>query len=345
MFETMIYLAIGFILLVAGGELLVRGAVRIAERLGLSPLLIGLTVVGLGTSMPELAASLQASLSGSPGLALGNIVGSNMANLLLILGFAAIFAPMAVPKSVLWRDGGVGVAAVLALILAGYTVGLGRGVGGVFLLALFAYIFHAYRSENRQKKQALAEATANQAEPKIEHGAAYDRAIAKQTLNPALTPHTKPQGSIYVAIGLFLVGMVLIIGGGRLLVDAAIEIAASFGVSDEVIGLTIVAIGTSMPELVTSAIAAYKKQSDIALGNVLGSNIYNVLFIGGVTGIVAPADIPESILRLDLWLALGAALVVMLFAYTGGRLNRKEGTILLATYITYTLFTAGIIGF
>ncbi|WP_240624633.1 calcium/sodium antiporter [Aurantiacibacter odishensis] len=324
---TYLLLALGLVLLIAGGELLVRGAVRIAEHLGLSPMLIGLTIVGMGTSMPELAASVQAALAGSPGIALGNIVGSNIANLLLILGLAVALSPFAVPRGVLWRDGGTGLVCAAILIAAGYTLGLTRGVGILLVVGMFAYVYLAFR----QEKAGAG------------HGAAYDKALALEEIDPALVPSAKPKGSIVLAAASLLAGIALIVWGGSLLVDAAITIAASLGVSDEVIGLTVVAVGTSLPELVTSAIAAIKRQGEIALGNVLGSNIYNVLFIGGVTGIVAPTEIPAGILQTDLLVLLAVSAIVMLFAFTGGRLSRVEGSLLVAGYAGYVAVTAGLI--
>lgn len=321
-----LFLLLGLVLLIAGGDLLVRGAVRIAERLRLSPMLIGLTVVGMGTSMPELAASLQASLSGSPGIALGNIVGSNIANSLLILGVAALIAPIAVSARTLWRDGGVGILAAIALLAAGATVGLSREAGLVFLVLMAAYILYAYRQERLGAP----------------HSAAYDRAMAMEEVDPALVPHDRPGGRLSVALLLFLVGLGLIVGGGSLLVSAAVAIAEQFGVSDTVIGLTIVAVGTSLPELVTSAVAAWRRQGDIALGNVLGSNIYNILFIGGVTGAVAPTAVPASIMAFDLWVLVAVSLIVMLFAFSGGRLSRKEGLLLAVAYLAYAAYTAGL---
>ena len=237
------FLLLGLVLLIAGGDLLVRGAVRIAERLSLSPMLIGLTVVGMGTSMPELAASVQASLAGSPGIAIGNIVGSNIANALLILGIAALITPIAVKTRTLWRDGGIGTLAVLALLAAGATVGLSREAGIIFLIAMGGYVYYAYRQERLGAP----------------HSAAYDRAVAMEEIDPALIPQEQSGGRLSVAILLFLVGLVLIVSGGSLLVDGAIKIAEQLGVSDAVIGLTIVAVGTSFPELVTSAVAAYRK--------------------------------------------------------------------------------------
>ncbi|QBX37447.1 calcium/sodium antiporter [Brevundimonas sp. S30B] len=322
-----LFLLLGLVLLIAGGDLLVRGAVRIAERLRLSPMLIGLTVVGMGTSTPELAASLQASLAGSPGIALGNIVGSNFANALLILGTAALIAPIAVNARTLWRDGGVGVVAALALLGAGATVGLSREAGLGFLILMVGYVYYAYRQESVGAA----------------HSAAYDRAAAMEEVDPALIPRDQPAGRLSAALLLFTVGLALIVGGGSLLVNAAIAIAQKLGVSDTVIGLTIVAVGTSLPELVTSAVAAWRRQGDIALGNVLGSNIYNILFIGGLTGAIAPTTIPASIMAFDLWALVAVSLVVLLFAFSGGRLSRREGLVLVAAYIVYAGYTAGLI--
>ena len=321
-----LWLMLGLVLLIAGGDLLVRGAVRIAERLSLSPMLIGLTVVGMGTSMPELAASVQASLAGSPGIAIGNIVGSNIANALLILGIAALISPIAVQSRALWRDGGVGTMAALALLGAGATVGLSREAGIVFLIAMVGYVYYAFRQERVGAP----------------HSAAYDRAVAMENVDPALAPQENPGGKLSTAILLFLAGLALVVGGGTLLVDAAIAMAKVLGVSEEIIGLTIVAVGTSFPELVTSAVAAYRKQGDIALGNVLGSNIYNILFIGGVTGAVAPTAVPAGIMAFDLWFLVGVSVVVMLLALSGRRLSRIEGLILVAAYVGYTAYTVGL---
>ncbi len=321
-----LFLLLGLVLLIGGGDILVRGAVRIAERLRLSPMLIGLTVVGMGTSMPELAASVQASLAGSPGIALGNIVGSNIANALLILGAAALIAPIAVQSKALWRDGGVATLAAMALLAAGASVGLSRAAGLAFLCAMAGYIYFAYRQERAGAP----------------HGAAYDRAIAMEEVDPALVPHDKPTASLATALALFAVGLVLIVAGGVVLVDAAIQIAQQLGISDAVIGLTIVAVGTSFPELITSVIAAYRRQGDIALGNVLGSNIYNILFIGGITGVVAPTAVPASIMGFDLWVLLATSVLVMVLALTGRRLGRIEGLTLVAAYCGYLGYTVSL---
>ena len=217
----------------------------------------------------------------------------------------------------------VGLGGVLLLIVASVTFGLDRIVGSVFLVILAAYLWIAYQQERQGAEQT----------------AASSRAAAMEETDGALRPHEEPTGSFALAVVIFLVGLMLIVAGGVVLIDAAVEIAAGLGVSDEVIGLTIVAAGTSFPELVTTIVAAVRKQGDIALGNVLGSNIFNIFFIGGITGLVAPGPIPASIAAVDLWVLLGATVAAMIFAFTGGRLGRREGGVLLAAYVAFITST------
>jgi len=313
----------GLVLLALGGELLVRGAVRVAERLGISPLLIGLTLVGFGTSTPELAASVQASLAGSPGIAIGNIIGSNIANILLILGVAAMVTPIAVTSRALGRDGVIGLAASLVLVAAGLTTGLTRFVGAGLLLALVGYLVLAWRQERQGGS---------------DHGAAFDKAAAVAAVHgDGLQRTAEPAASsrILAAAALALLGLVLVVVGGRLLVDGAVSVARSLAISEAVIGLTIVAVGTSMPEIVTSLVAALRRQGEIALGNVLGSNIYNILGIGGATALIAPTAVPAEILARDAWVMLGASGVLLVVARTWWRIGRREGALLAATYLGY----------
>ncbi|MGR3464312.1 calcium/sodium antiporter [Limimaricola sp.] len=303
----------GFVLLVLGGDLLVRGAVRVAEKLGVSPLVIGLTLVGFGTSMPELVTSVQAALSGAPGIAYGNVVGSNIANLLLILGASALITPIAVQSAALKRDGGVMMAAAVIFAALGLLMPLGVVVGAGFASALIAYIWLAFRQESR--------------------GAVHEKAAATQAVDPALGPDHG--GSILVGLLTAVAGLGLVVLGGYLLVDGATTLARAFGVSETIIGLTIVAIGTSMPELVTSVMAAIRKQADMAFGNIIGSNIYNILGIGGVTAMAAPGRVPAEILSFDNLVMIAASLAVMGLAWTGLRISRREGAVLLLGYGAY----------
>jgi cation:H+ antiporter len=319
-------LTIGFIMLVAGGELLVRGAVRFAERLGMSPLLIGLTLVGFGTSTPELVTSVQAALNGSSGIAVGNIVGSNIANILLILGLAALLSPIPVGPSALRRDGVLVLFTAVAFAAMAWLWTLDRTVGVLLVLGLVAYLVHAYRQESRSAKP--------------DHTAAYEKGEALEELLPhQQRKHARSKAvDITLSLALALVGLVLVIFGGKYFVSGSIALARSFSISEAVIGLTIVAIGTSMPELVTSVVAAYRKHSDVALGNVLGSNLYNVLGIGGLTGIIAPTDFPAQIVRFDNLVMIAASALLLFFAWTGQRISRREGGILLTGYVLYLAF-------
>ncbi|WP_349368146.1 calcium/sodium antiporter [Salinarimonas sp.] len=324
MSTTILLLIAGLVLLVLGGDLLVRGAVKVATRLGVSPLVIGLTLVGFGTSTPELVTSVQASLAGAPGIAIGNIVGSNIANILLILGISAVIAPIAVDARALRRDGVVALGVAVLFAALAFVWPLDRLVGAVFVAGLAVYIWTAFRQE---KSAAPAE---------IGHGALYDKAVATEGVDEALAPDPAERGgSLVWPLLLAIAGLALVVGGGKLLVDAAVELARSIGVSETVIGLTIVAVGTSMPELVTSVVAAIRRQADVAFGNVIGSNIYNILGIGGVTGLVAPVTIPDEIARFDLPVMVGVTVLMLLFAYTARRIVRWEGAALIAGYGAY----------
>ncbi len=325
MLTTILMLTGGFILLVFGGELLVRGSVRVAERLGVSPLLIGLTLVGFGTSAPELVTSVEASLLGAPGIALGNIVGSNIANILLILGVAAVIYPLSVSDTALRRDGTFVILTALLFTAAGFTVGLNQIAGGIFIAGLIAYMVFAYRQE-RNSDTVGAEG----------HTAAFDKGEAFEQLDPGLHAKNGPAGLLgwILPIAMAVAGLAIIVVGGRILVESAIELARILGMSESVIGLTIVAVGTSLPELVTSVVAARRKHTDIAVGNVLGSNIYNILGIGGVTGVIAPTAFPAEMLRLDVFVMIAASVLLYLFA-RNGKISKLEGGFMLAAYAIY----------
>lgn len=328
--ETAMMLAGGLALLVLGGELLVRGSVRVAAMMGVSPLLIGLTLVGFGTSTPELVTSVQAAAIGSPGIAVGNIVGSNIANILLILGISALILPLAVESRALRRDGGIVVGSALLLAAAGWSFGLGRATGLAFVALLGLYLFYAYRTERRVSEG---------------HTALFDKAEAAEQVDPALVPPEASGGAgpggWAVPLVTAIAGLTIIVLGGRWLVAGAIDLARIAGMSEAAIGLTVVAVGTSMPELVTSVVAAMRRQAEVAVGNVLGSNIYNVLGIGGVTGLIAPTAVPPEMLAFDIPVMIGASLLLLLFAATGATISRREGGVLLALYAAYVGWLLG----
>ena len=293
-------LGIGLLLLLAGGEGLVRGGAGLAARLGVPPLVIGLTVLGFGTSTPELVASLRAALSGSPGIALGNVVGSNIANIALILGLTALLTPIAVGRRAFRRDGTVMVAASLALAGLCLAGTLGRAAGWALIAGLALYTWVSFRHPLPGSEDS--------------------------------PPPPAPLGPGLLMLGLGLAGVV---GGATLLVDSAVTIARDLGLSEAIIGLTLVAVGTSLPELATSVLAALRRQPDLAFGNIIGSNIFNILGIIGLTAVTVPLTVPAEILRFDLWVMLATAVVLAGMAASGWRLSRLEGLTLLGGYALY----------
>jgi len=326
-FEIWVPLAGGLLLLIVGGELLVRGAVAVAGRLGVSPLVIGLTLVGFGTSMPELVTSVRAALAGSPGIAFGNIVGSNLANILLIVGASSILLPIAVASSALRRDAVVMLAAAVVFAAASAVIPMGRAVGAVFVAALAVYIWMAIRQERTAASG----------------GAVHGKEAALEGVDPGVRPAERPASDpadrsaarIVLPLLTAVAGLLLVVFGGGFFVDGAVNLARSFDISETIIGLTIVAVGTSMPELVTSVVAALRKQSDIAFGNIVGSNIYNIFGIGGTTALIAPSVVPAEIVSFDNLVMVGVSVLLVIFAATGLRISRREGGVLLAGYVGY----------
>lgn len=308
--------AAGLALLAVGAEVLIRGATEIARRFGLSELLIGLTLVGFGTSAPELVASIQAALKGSAGIAVGNVVGSNIANSLLILGGSALIAPIIVDPKAFRRDGATVLFATLLAVAVAMTIGFTRLAGAIFLGGLVAYVLSAYFGERRS------------AQPEAERHAAAG----------AAAPHG-PE-SVLLDLVLAAVGLGLLIAGARFLVDGSIGIATALGVSDTIIGLTIVAVGTSLPELVTSFLAAMRGRSALALGNVIGSNIYNLLGILGATALLRPLTASPQIVAYDNWVMLAATIAMIVFARSNGRITRLEGGVLVLGYVAYLISLA-----
>lgn len=302
----------GMALLLAGGEALVRGAVALARRLGVSPLLIGLTLVGYGTSTPELVTSLEAALAGSPGIALGNVVGSNIANVLLILGAAVLISPLRIEPRAFRRDASALALSALAATGLAWTGQIGRPAGLVLLGLVALYTLHTYRAEKARpdERGAILEA-----EGELKDG-------------------SRPLGP-WLAAALVALGVAATILGAGLLVEGAVALARGLGVPELVIGLTLVAVGTSLPELATSLVAAWRGEAELAYGNVVGSNIYNILGILGATALVSPLPVPGRLLAFDLPVMLAATAALILFALTGWRIGRREGMLLLLGYGLY----------
>lgn len=310
---SILLVAGGLVLLALGGELLVRGAVGMAARLGISPLLAGLTIVGFGTSTPELATSVQAAMAGSPGIAVGNVVGSNIANILFILGLSAVILPLSVnPKSFRRDSIALGGSAVLCTgaVLSGV---LGPLIGIVLLACLVGYVWYAYKSES----------AANDDECHRHEAEAEDRPVP---------PGTGP----VILGGMIVAGLAAAIFGAGWLVDGATVLASAAGVSESVIGLTVVAVGTSLPELIACIVAVLRKHEDVALGNIVGSNIYNVLGILGLTSIIQPIEVPAEIAAFDIWVMLGVTALLIVQLRSGWKLSRIEGALLVALYAAYT---------
>lgn len=297
-----IYVVAGLIGLFFGGEALVRGSVGVARRMAIPPLLIGLTVVGFGTSTPELLVSVQAALGGVPDIAVGNIVGSNIANILLIVGLTSLVWPIRVSGGTLRRDTAVMVAAAIALVPIFAMGEIGRFPGAVLVLGLVGYLIWVY----------------------LQPGDAVDD-----------DADTSVPSSMLISALWVLGGFVVLIFGARFLVDGSVSIARGFGISEAFIGLTIVAVGTSLPELATSIIAAFRRQSEIAIGNIVGSNIFNVLGILGVTALIQPVPVADRFLTFDLPIMIAASLALTALLLTRPIIGRGIGLVVLIAYVTY----------
>jgi len=314
---TYLQLVAGLVLLLGSGDFLVRGPVGVARALGVSPLFIGLTLVGFGTSAPELVASLIAAFREAPGIAVGNVVGSNVANILLILGVTAAIAPVAVFRQEFHRDA---IALAVATLIGVAVILLGRldRLPGVVMIALLAgYVVLTYLAE---RKTHDAEAVMHEREAELH------------------TPRPAGVWKPLVVAAAALAGVVL---GARLLVDASILVARDLGITETVIGLTVVAVGTSLPELAVSVIAAVRGQGAVAVGNIVGSNIYNLLFILGATALVHPIAVPAEIAGLDVWVMAGVTAVLLVFMLRGQTIGRGLAGAFLAGYAVYVWTLVG----
>lgn len=302
---------VGIVVLYLGAEWLVRGSSQLALSLGIKPVVVGLTVVALGTSAPELVASLQAQLVQDAGsIVLGNVIGSNIYNVGLILGLAAIIGPLSVHSDIVRRETPLAIGVSLLMILMMFGGVIARWEGIVLLACFIAYIlFQLYLAKRSGSKDTLAQELSEELE--------------------------EPQGSKLFMIFLILVGMAALVVGAKLLIDNAVIVAKSFGISERVIGLTLVAFGTSLPELATTLVAALKKERDIAVANVVGSNIFNILLILGTVAIVRPIQFDPILLYRDALFMLAVICLMMLMIWKGRRLTRWQGGVLCTICLAY----------
>jgi cation:H+ antiporter len=315
---TFVLLIAGLVLLVGGAEVLVRGATRLALTLGISPLVIGLTVVAYGTSSPEVAVTLQAGFAGETDLALGNVIGSNIANILLVLGMAALVAPLIARSQLVRFDVPIMIGASILLLVLSLDGRLGRLESGILAAGAFIYsaiVLYLGTRRGAQPVEAL----------EIDESVFVERTRYRRVVRNTI---------------LVVVGLGLLVLGSRWLVDGAIEIATALGVSQMVIGLTVVAVGTSLPEIATSMLAALKGERDLAVGNAVGSNIFNIFLVLGVAGFIVPVDIPvpASALNFDLIVMIAVAVACLPIFFTGGEIARWEGGLFLAYFVAYTAY-------
>ena len=302
-------LALGVGVLYYGAEWLVRGSARLAASLGVSPIVVGLTVVSFGTSAPELVVCAVAALGGNPGLAIGNVLGSNLANIGLILGLTAMVQPLEVHARVVWREMPLMLLVTAALYPLLWDAHLSRADGFILLLALTGYLVFVFQSVGDEAPEIVGEYED------------YMQASTETTL-------VHPPDIFWI-----LAGSACLVLGGYCIVEGAVSIASSLGLSQVIIGLTIVAIGTSLPELATALVAAARKEADIAVGNVIGSNIFNVAAILGTTSVLEPITIPAAVLTRELPVVLILSALLFPLLRTGWRIQRWEGAVLLAAYV------------
>lgn len=309
-FEITIFLSLGIILLFVGAEGLIRGSSNLAIKIGITPLVVGLTVVAFGTSAPELVVSLSAALKGNSTISLGNVIGSNIANIALILGVAALIRPLDVHAKVIIREIPVmiGISVLLFFLLLDGKIDFFDGL--IFIALLILYIVFSVLLARKEKSSEV--------QNEFKEG-------------------LKSKFGVPLSIIFMIAGLALLILGANLFVQSTVAIAKLFNVSDAVIGLTIVAIGTSLPELITSIVAAYKKEADIAIGNVVGSNVFNILGILGITALIIPVS-SDGISKIDLFVMIGTAILLFPLSKTGKRISRFEGILLLVGYIIYLYY-------
>jgi cation:H+ antiporter len=317
MLQHLLFLIIGLVALIAGAEALVRGASKIALSLGISPLVVGLTIVAMGTSSPEVAVSVGAVLNGSTDIAVGNVVGSNVFNVLFILGISALITPLIVHSQIIRQEVPIMIGASVILAVMIIDGVLGRLEAGMLLVLLVAYVFFLVRQSRAESAQVTDE---------------YGGAAAR--LDGGWDSHWAVQALLIAG------GLGLLVIGSNWLVEAAVGFARAFGVSDLVIGLTIIAAGTSMPEVATSIMAAIRGERDIAVGNVIGSNTFNILGCLGISGLVSKTGlaIAPAVLSFDIWVMLAVAVACLPVFLLGRQIGRRRGLLFLAYYVAYVVY-------
>lgn len=317
-----LWILVGVVLVLWGADRLTEGAVAVAERLRVPQIVIGLTIVALGTSMPELCVSVVSALKGTPDLAVGNVVGSNIFNALLIVGVAALVAPMTILRSTVFKDVPCALVASVVLLMMCQNDWVITRLDGAILFVFFLVFMRLTIKGATSAQPAPQAAEGETTQGQTAQEAAADEASTKQPMKG------------WLAVLWMVVGLAALIGGSNLFVGGATEVARALSVSDAVIGLTIVAGGTSLPELATSVVAAKKGNSGIAIGNVLGSNVLNILFILGLTGMISPMHI-EGITNVDLYMMLVSTIMIWFFSFTKYTIERWEGAVLVLTFGGY----------
>lgn len=321
MLVDIVLLIVGLTVLYFGAEAMVKGASQLALNLGIAPMIVGLTVVAFGTSAPEFVISLIAAFEGSAGISVGNIIGSNIANLALILGIAAVISPMPVDARALRRDYPVMLGAGVLFYLVSLDGHIERWEGGILFAGIVGYVLWSMLHAQKLRRAASAGESVEEVDSELSE---EDVAAAART-------------SRLKNVGYLIGGLIGLTIGAKLMVDGAVSIAQSMGISDFVIGVTIVAFGTSLPELATSVVAAVRKESDISIGNVIGSNIFNVLFIMGVVPMIFGMDVSDRALTVDFPIMLGVTVIAFPLMRVGYRLTRLKGAFFLLIYASYIL--------
>ena len=334
---NIVLLVLGVIIVLKGADWLIDGAVNIATRFGVSQMVIGLTIVAMGTSMPEFCVSMVSALKGTPDLAVGNVVGSNTLNTLLIVGCSALVAPIMVKRSSVKRDIPFAVVASLLMLLFCLDGAIGRVDAAVFFAGFCLFMFVTLKYAKTTEEHAATVATSGAATTTAISETSTSQASSSEASSSETSAPKASQASgtsMLKAVVMLVVGLLCLIAGSNMFVDNASFVASSLGVSDAVIGLTIVAGGTSLPELATSMVSAKKGNSDIAIGNVIGSNVFNILMIIGITGLVKPMHI-AGITTLDLIMMLASMLLMWFFCRTTYKVKRWEGAVLTIVYLAY----------